>query len=75
MNDRTLGEKMDRFRQHKISVAIDYEGSPIVQAKLDELSRAFGDCLALALRDRSEHADALFSLGMAQEVDVEGGGS
>ncbi len=67
----TLRERLSKFRIHRIKVQIEYEGEPISQPVKDQVARAMGDVIALALRDRSPTADAMFTLGLHQDIDVE----
>ncbi len=67
----TLRERLSKFRIHRIKVIMEYEGETLPKHVREVMARAIGDMLAMALRERSESADATFTLGMHQDVDVE----
>lgn len=59
------------IRIHRLKFQAEYEGEPFTEDQLQELIREFGDILSIQLRGRDMDADAIYSAGMHQEIDIE----
>ncbi len=71
---KSLMERFNRARIHKIKVGIEYEGTPIDEDKKELMTRMFADGLVAVLRDRDDgNSDATYTLGLSQELDINGG--